>query len=63
MPEDYGLENITIPVTQEAIDELRGSIETPREEAFRWVSDDFDALRPPAFVRIWIWVYMNTMRY
>ncbi|KAJ7266659.1 hypothetical protein C8J57DRAFT_1068487 [Mycena rebaudengoi] len=44
MPEDYGLENLSIPVTQEAIDELRSLIDTPREEAFRWVSDEFDAL-------------------
>ncbi|KAJ6449179.1 hypothetical protein C8R45DRAFT_849885, partial [Mycena sanguinolenta] len=34
MPEDYGLENLAIPVTQEAIDALRSlDIETPREEA------------------------------
>ncbi|KAJ6579829.1 hypothetical protein B0H10DRAFT_1835208, partial [Mycena sp. CBHHK59/15] len=44
MPADYGLQNLTIPVTQEAIQELRGLIETPREEAFRWVSDEFDML-------------------
>ncbi|KAJ6449991.1 hypothetical protein C8R45DRAFT_1114394 [Mycena sanguinolenta] len=44
MPEDYGLENLAIPVTQEAINALRSLIDTPRKEAFRWVSDDFDAL-------------------
>ncbi|KAF8185796.1 hypothetical protein K438DRAFT_1765585 [Mycena galopus ATCC 62051] len=44
MPADYGLQNLAIPVTQEAIQELRGLIETPREEAFRWVSDEFDML-------------------
>ncbi|KAJ7897333.1 hypothetical protein B0H14DRAFT_2557937 [Mycena olivaceomarginata] len=41
MPGDYGLENLAIPVTQEAIDELRALIETPREDALRWVSEDF----------------------
>ncbi|KAJ7323684.1 hypothetical protein DFH08DRAFT_650902, partial [Mycena albidolilacea] len=44
MPGDYGLENLAIPVAQEAIDELRTLIDTSREEAYRWVSDEFDAL-------------------
>ncbi|KAF8202754.1 hypothetical protein K438DRAFT_1581060, partial [Mycena galopus ATCC 62051] len=44
MPADYSLQNLAIPVTQEVIQELRGLIETPREEAFRWVSDEFDML-------------------
>lgn len=41
MPGDYGLEYLAIPVTQEAIDELRTLIDTPREDALRWVSEDF----------------------
>ena len=41
MPGDYGLENLAIPVMQEAINELRASIDTPREDAFRWVLEDF----------------------
>ncbi|KAJ7796062.1 hypothetical protein B0H14DRAFT_2589619 [Mycena olivaceomarginata] len=32
---------VAIPVTQEAIDELRALIDTPREDALRWVSEDF----------------------
>ncbi|KAJ7447515.1 hypothetical protein B0H11DRAFT_1744791, partial [Mycena galericulata] len=44
MPGDYGLQNLAIPITQEAIDELRDLIETSRQEAFRWVSDEFDVL-------------------
>ncbi|KAJ7853169.1 hypothetical protein B0H14DRAFT_2354492, partial [Mycena olivaceomarginata] len=44
MPEEYGLENLAIPVTQVVVDELRSLIDTPREDAFRWVSDVFDAL-------------------
>ncbi|KAF8205391.1 hypothetical protein K438DRAFT_1819027 [Mycena galopus ATCC 62051] len=44
MPADYGLQNLAIRVPQEAVQELRGLIETPREEAFRWVSDEFDIL-------------------
>jgi hypothetical protein len=37
-------ENLAIPVTQPAIDELGSLIDTPREEGFRWVSDEFDTL-------------------
>ncbi|KAJ7429792.1 hypothetical protein B0H11DRAFT_2181067 [Mycena galericulata] len=44
MPEEYGLENLAIPITQVAVDELRSLIDTPREDTFRWVSDEFDAL-------------------
>ncbi|KAJ7358175.1 hypothetical protein DFH08DRAFT_655416, partial [Mycena albidolilacea] len=44
MPEDYGLENLAIPVTRAAINELRSLIDTPQEEAFHWVSDEFDVL-------------------
>ena len=43
-PKDYGLENLKIDVTQEVIDILCSEIQTPREEAFRWVSDEFDEL-------------------
>ncbi|KAJ6502091.1 hypothetical protein C8R45DRAFT_975356 [Mycena sanguinolenta] len=44
MPGDYGLQNLAIPITPAAIEELRAMIETPREEAFRWVSDEFNVL-------------------
>ncbi|KAJ7797899.1 hypothetical protein B0H14DRAFT_2245635, partial [Mycena olivaceomarginata] len=44
MPADYGLQNLAISVPQEAVQELRGLIETLREEVFRWVSDEFDML-------------------
>ena len=44
MPGDYGLQNLAIPVTLAAIEELRAMIETPREKAFRWVSDEFNVL-------------------
>ncbi|KAJ7349934.1 hypothetical protein DFH08DRAFT_807259 [Mycena albidolilacea] len=40
----HNLQNLAIPVPQEAVQELRGLIETPREEVFRWVSDEFDML-------------------
>jgi hypothetical protein len=45
MPGNFGLENLAIPVTQEALDELRGLINTPRKEAFRWVSDELMGLQ------------------
>ncbi|KAK7007188.1 hypothetical protein R3P38DRAFT_3598997 [Favolaschia claudopus] len=44
MPQDYGLENLAVPVAQEAIDALRGLIDTPRSEALRWVPDVFNDL-------------------
>ncbi|KAK7029057.1 hypothetical protein R3P38DRAFT_3515958 [Favolaschia claudopus] len=44
MPQDYGLENLAVPVAQEAIDALRGLIDTPRSEALRWVPDLFNGL-------------------
>ncbi|KAJ6478372.1 hypothetical protein C8R45DRAFT_934142 [Mycena sanguinolenta] len=39
-----GTVNLAIPVTPTAIEELRAMIETPREEAFHWVSDEFNVL-------------------
>ncbi|KAJ7504745.1 hypothetical protein B0H11DRAFT_1852281 [Mycena galericulata] len=51
MPANYGLENLAIPVTQASLDELRGLIDTPREDAFRWVSDGFDEVAT-AYIRI-----------
>ncbi|KAJ7167784.1 hypothetical protein C8R46DRAFT_1270142, partial [Mycena filopes] len=50
MPANYGLENLAIPVTQVALDELRSLIETPREDAFRWVSDEFDRVAREVYV-------------
>ncbi|KAK7037052.1 hypothetical protein R3P38DRAFT_2517000, partial [Favolaschia claudopus] len=44
MPQDYGLENLAVPVAQEAIDALRGLIDTPRSEALRWIPDLFNGL-------------------
>ncbi|KAK7014636.1 hypothetical protein R3P38DRAFT_3573378 [Favolaschia claudopus] len=44
MPQDYGLENLAVPVAQEAIDALRGLIDAPRSEALRWVPDLFNGL-------------------
>ncbi|KAJ7315502.1 hypothetical protein DFH08DRAFT_893323 [Mycena albidolilacea] len=52
MPGDYGLENLAIPVAQEAIDELRTLIDTSRVEAYRWVSDEFDALASEVYIQL-----------
>ncbi|KAJ7828521.1 hypothetical protein B0H13DRAFT_1735738 [Mycena leptocephala] len=52
MPGDYGLENLAIPVAQEAIDELRTLIDTSHEEAYRWVSDEFDALASEVYIQL-----------
>ncbi|KAJ7026380.1 hypothetical protein C8F04DRAFT_966448, partial [Mycena alexandri] len=52
MPANYGLENLAIPVTQAALDELRGLIDIPRKEAFRWVSDEFEAVATEVYIGI-----------
>ncbi|KAJ7348382.1 hypothetical protein DFH08DRAFT_661134, partial [Mycena albidolilacea] len=52
MPGDYGLENLAIPVAQEAIDKLHTLIDTSREEAYRWVSDKFDALASEVYIQL-----------
>ncbi|KAJ7270398.1 hypothetical protein C8J57DRAFT_1065904 [Mycena rebaudengoi] len=52
MPSDYGLENLAIPVPQEAIDELRALILTSRKEAYHWVSDEFDALASEVYIQL-----------
>jgi hypothetical protein len=52
MPGNYGLENLAIPVTQAALDELRGLIDTSREDAFRWVSDKFDKVAMGVYIGI-----------
>ncbi|KAJ7443589.1 hypothetical protein B0H11DRAFT_1825734 [Mycena galericulata] len=49
MPGNYGLENLAIPVAQEAIDELRTLIDTSREEAYR---DEFDALASEVYIQL-----------
>ncbi|KAJ7251217.1 hypothetical protein C8J57DRAFT_1238585 [Mycena rebaudengoi] len=52
MPANFGLENLAIPVTQDALDELRSLIDTPREEAFRWVSDEFDRIATEVYIEL-----------
>jgi hypothetical protein len=71
MPGDYGLENLAIPVsvTQEAIDELRALIDTPREDTLRRVSEDFavvandiyTSLGSPKLEVLSGWAIFNTM--
>ena len=40
-PEAVGRERCSIPVPQEAIDQLRADMEVSREDAFRFVDDTF----------------------
>jgi hypothetical protein len=40
-PELYSLQRLSVPVPQAAIDALRAQKEFTREEAFRWVDDEF----------------------
>lgn len=43
-PERYGGRCFAIPVPKAAVDALRGSIKTPRDEALRWVPEGFDTI-------------------
>jgi hypothetical protein len=68
MPGDYGLQNLAIPVTPAAIEELRGMIETSQDEAFR-VSDEFNVLAAkvygdlgsPKMKTLTGWIIFNAM--
>ncbi|KAJ7577176.1 hypothetical protein C8J56DRAFT_1113742 [Mycena floridula] len=44
IPEEYGLQDLRLPVPQHAINTLQAEIPTSRHEAFRWVSDKFAEL-------------------
>lgn len=41
-PEEYGLARLSTPVDTETIEVLRENLACSREEALRWVPDDFD---------------------
>ncbi|KAJ7161858.1 hypothetical protein C8R43DRAFT_880590 [Mycena crocata] len=41
-PEEYGLERMSVPVEAEVVEGLRDGLACSREEAFRWVPDDFN---------------------
>ncbi|KAJ7100702.1 hypothetical protein B0H15DRAFT_876835 [Mycena belliarum] len=51
-PETYGLKRLSTPVDQATIDALRDNLEYDREEAFRWVPDDFDIAATQAYETI-----------
>lgn len=40
-PADYGGEALGCEISQDIIDHLRGEVSMTREEAFRWVEDEF----------------------
>ena len=52
MPANYGLENLAILVTQAALGELRSLIDTPRDDTYRRVSDEFDELAIGVYIGI-----------
>ena len=43
-PENYGDQPARIAIPPEAVDSLRAELPLTREEAFRWVPNEFDAL-------------------
>ncbi|KAF7338929.1 hypothetical protein MVEN_01969000 [Mycena venus] len=42
-PESFGLVDFSVPAPQDFVDALRQNIPKPRDECYRWVSDEFDA--------------------
>lgn len=42
-PEAYGYEDLSIPVNSEVVNALRNQLEVTREDAFRFVDDEFKA--------------------
>jgi hypothetical protein len=44
LPENFGLKHAGIPVDLEYVRKLREPLPKTREECYRWVSDEFDAL-------------------
>ena len=42
-PEDFGGERLSVPVHRELIADLRSQLSITREEAYRWVDDEFAA--------------------
>lgn len=51
-PEAYNGQRLSVPVEPEAIDELRNRLSVNREEAFRWVDDQFGALAEEVYTSI-----------
>ncbi|KAJ6538057.1 hypothetical protein B0H19DRAFT_1217911 [Mycena capillaripes] len=51
-PEVYGLARLSTPVDQETIDALRANIPLTREEALRWVPDQFDLLAAEVYAEL-----------
>ncbi|KAJ7486808.1 hypothetical protein FB451DRAFT_1534883 [Mycena latifolia] len=51
-PATYGLERCSTPVEQTTIDALRENLAYSREEALRWVPDDFDIAATQAYQAI-----------
>ncbi|KAJ6629945.1 hypothetical protein B0H10DRAFT_2160444 [Mycena sp. CBHHK59/15] len=43
-PERFGLTNFGVPAPQHLVDALRQNIPKSREECYRWVSDEFEAM-------------------
>jgi hypothetical protein len=51
-PEAYGGERYSQPIPSEATLALRNNLEISREEAFRWVSDEFAAAAAEIYAEI-----------
>ncbi|KAJ7133795.1 hypothetical protein C8R46DRAFT_1235384 [Mycena filopes] len=51
-PEAYGLQRLSTPVEQESIDALRENLPYSREEALRWVPEEFEIAARQAYIDI-----------
>lgn len=51
-PERYGLTDLGTKVDLEAVQTLRNGLQISREEAYRWVSDEFNTLATEVYQRI-----------
>jgi hypothetical protein len=51
-PETYGLARMSTPVNQQTIDALRDNLPYSREEALRWVPEDFDVAASQVYIAL-----------
>ena len=52
LPHEYGLQRVNIRIPADAVQALRQTIVTSREEALGWVSPDFAAVAEEAYTEI-----------
>lgn len=51
-PEEYGLARLSIPVEVEVVEVLRENLAYSRDEAFRWVPEEFDVVASQIYEKL-----------